>query len=46
MMRDLIVVYKPYMMYSVQQLYNDGMNLSVEMLEHLMSILEDRRNDG
>ena len=38
--------YKPYMMHSVQQLYDEDMDLRVEMSEHLILILEDQRNDG
>ena len=44
-MRDLIG-YKPYMMHSVQQRYDEDMDLRVEMPKHLIPILEDRRNDG
>ncbi|CAF1240464.1 unnamed protein product [Didymodactylos carnosus] len=44
-MRD-IIGYKPYMMHSVQQLYDDDMDICVEMSEHLILILEDQRNDG
>ena len=44
-MRDFIG-YKPYMMHSVQQLYDEDMDLRVEMSEHLISILEGQRNDG
>ena len=43
-MRDFIG-YKPYMMHSVQQLYDEDMNLLVEMSEHQISILEDQGND-
>ena len=38
-MRDLIG-YKPYKMYSAQQLYGEDMDLRVEMSEHLIPILE------
>ena len=38
--------YKPYMMDSVQQVYDEDIDLRVEMSEHLISILEDQRNDG
>ena len=34
------------MMHSVQQRYDEDMDLRVEMPKHLMLILEDRRNDG
>jgi hypothetical protein len=44
-MRDFIG-YKPYMMHSLQQLYDEDMDLRVEMSEHLIPILEDQRNDG
>ena len=44
-MRDCIG-YKPHMMHSVQQLYDEDMDLRVEMSEHLTPILEDRKNDG
>ena len=38
--------YKPYMMHSVEQLYDEDMDLRVKMSEHLIPILEDQRNDG
>ena len=44
-MRDFIG-YKPYMMHSVQQLYDEDMDLPVEMSERLIPILEDQRSDG
>ena len=44
-MRDFIG-YKPYMMHSVQQLYDEDMDLRVEVSQHLIPILEDQRNDG
>ena len=44
-MRDFIG-YKPYMMHSVQQLYDEDMDLRAEMSEHLIPILEDQRNDS
>ena len=44
-MRDFIG-YKPYMMHSAQQLYDEDMDLRVEMSKHLTPILEDQRNDG
>jgi hypothetical protein len=44
-MRD-IIGYKPYIMHNVQQLYDEDMDLRVEMSEHLIPILEDPRNDG
>ena len=34
------------MMHSVQQLYDEDMDLRMEMSEHLIPILEDQRNDG
>ena len=37
--------YNPYMMHSVQQLYDEDMNLRVEKSEHQIPILEDQRND-
>ena len=43
-MRDFIG-YKPYMMHSVRQLYDEDMNFRVEMSEHLIPIFEDQRND-
>lgn len=44
-MRD-IIGYKPYKMHSVQQLYDEDMDLRVEMSEYLIPILEDQNNDG
>ncbi|CAF0957579.1 unnamed protein product [Didymodactylos carnosus] len=44
-MRD-IIGYKPYIMHSVQQLYDEDMDIRVEMSEHLIPILEDQRNNG
>ena len=41
-----LIGYKPYMMHSVQQRYDEDMDLRVEMPKHLMPILEDRRNDS
>lgn len=39
--------YKPYMMRSVQQLFDEDMDLRVEMAEQLIPILEDQRiNDN
>ena len=38
--------YKPYVMHSLQQFYDDEMNLHVKVSEHLIPILEDQRNDG
>ena len=38
--------YKPYMMHSVQQFYDEDMDLCVETSEPLISILDDQRNDG
>ena len=38
--------YKPYMMHSVQQLYDEDMDLHVEMSEHLILICEDQGDDG
>ena len=45
LMRDFIG-YKPYMLHSVQQFYDEDMDLGVEMSETLILILEDQRNDG
>lgn len=44
-MRD-IMEYKPYMMHSTQKLYDEDMDLRVEMAEHLIPILEDPENNG
>ena len=44
-MRD-ILGYKPYMMHSTQKLYDEDMDLRVEMAEHLIPILEDPENNG
>lgn len=44
-MRD-IIGYKPYIMHCVQQLYDEDMDLRVEMSEHLIPILEDQKNNG
>ena len=44
-MRD-IIGFKPYMMHCTQQLYNEDMDLRVEMSERLIPILEDQANDG
>ena len=43
-MRDF-AGYKPYMMYRVQQFYDENIDLRVEMLEHLIPILEEQGND-
>ena len=43
-MRDFIG-YKPYMMHSVQQLYDKDVDLGVKMSEHLIPVLEDE-HDG
>ena len=42
----VVIGYKPYMMHSVQQLYDEDMDLCVEMSEHLIPIHEHQRNDG
>ena len=34
------------MMHSVQQFYDDNMDVRVKMWEHLIPTLEDQRNDG
>ena len=34
------------MMHSVQQFYDEGMDLRVEMSEYLILILEDQKNDS
>ena len=41
-----IVEFKPYMMHCTQQLYDEGMDLCVEMAERLIPILEDQANLG
>jgi hypothetical protein len=41
-----IIGFKPYMMHSTQNLYDEDMDLRVEMAEHLIPILEDPENDG
>ena len=38
--------YKPYMMHSIQQLYDEDMDLRMEISEHLIPILKDQGNDG
>ena len=43
-MQDFIG-HKPYIMHSVQQLYDEDIDLRVEMSEHLI-LLEDHRNDS
>ena len=35
-----VIRYKPYMMHSVQQLYDEEMDLCVEISEYLMNIKE------
>ena len=42
----VVIRYKPYMMHNVQQLYDEDMDLCVEMSEHLIPIHEHQRNDG
>ena len=37
--------YKSHMTHSVQQFYDEDMDLSLEMSSHLIPILEDQRND-
>jgi hypothetical protein len=44
-MRD-IIGFKPYIMHSTQSLYDEDIDLRVEMAEHLVPILEDLENDG
>ena len=43
-MRNIIGL-KPYMMHCTQQLYDEDMDLRVEMAERLIPILEDQAND-
>ena len=39
-----IIGFKPYMMYCTQQLYDEDMDVRVEMLEHWILVLEDPAN--
>ena len=44
-MRD-IIGYKPYMMHCTQQLYDEDMDLRVEMAKRLIPILENQADNG
>jgi len=41
-----IIGFKPYMMKCTQELYDEDMDLRVEMAERLIPLLEDPANDG